>query len=116
MTRIEGDGHRKTSRARGENQSLFREVNERIESAATKLGPTFTEFMCECADESCFEYVSMTLEEYAAVRERSTHFVVKPGHVYPDVEVVSGGAGDRFEVVEKLDVAAEVAEELDPRS
>ena len=35
------------------NESLFREVNERIGSTATKLSPMFTEFVCECADDSC---------------------------------------------------------------
>ena len=99
------------------NQSLFREVNERIESASTKLSPMFTEFMCECADETCFEHVSLTHHEYTSVREKgSAFFIVMPGHVIPDVERVVGGEAERYEIVEKLDLAAEVAAELDARS
>lgn len=110
-----------TSEARQEraarNESLFREVNERIEDAATKLSPTFTEFMCECSDEGCFERISLTLEEYASVRNRGpVYFVLTPGHENGDVERVVGGKGERYEIVEKQEVAAEVAAELDPRT
>jgi hypothetical protein len=43
-------------------------------------------------------------------------FMVTPGHVYEDIEKVVGGEADRYEIVQKEDVAAEVAAELDPRS
>jgi hypothetical protein len=110
------EGQQRPERA-ARNQSLFREVNERIESTATKFSPAFTEFMCECADDACFEYVSLTPEEYSSVRASSpVRFFVKPGHVYLDVERVVGGGADRYEIVEKVDEAAEVAAELDPRS
>jgi hypothetical protein len=110
-----------TSDARKEraarNESLFREVNERIEDAATKLSPMFTEFMCECADDECFEKVSLTLVEYTSVRESGpTYFVVRRGHSDPEVERVVGGEGDRYDVVKKLGAAAEAAIALDPRS
>lgn len=99
------------------NRSVFREVNERIESAATKLSPMFTEFMCECADDSCFEHVSLTSQEYSSVRKMGpVFFIVKPGHVLRDIEHVVGGEADRYEIVEKEDVAAEVAAELGTRS
>ena len=99
------------------NQSLFREVNERIDSAATQLSPMFTEFMCECADDSCFEHISLTSQEYSSVRTMGpVFFMVTPGHVYQDIEKVVGGEADRYEIVQKEDVAAEVAAELDPRS
>ena len=98
------------------NESLFREVNERIEDTATKLSPMFTEFICECADDACFERVSLTLEEYTSIRKSGpTFFVVKPGHGRSDIERVVGGEGDRYEIVEKLGAAAEVATELNPR-
>ena len=77
----------------------------------------FTEFMCECADDSCFEHVSLTSEEYSSVRKMGpVYFVLKPGHEVPDIGRVVGGEADRYEIVEKQDVAAEVATELDPRS
>ena len=98
------------------NESLFREVNERIEDAATKLSPMFKEFMCECADDKCFEFVSLTLEEYTSIRNSGpTFFFVKPGHGNSDIERVVGGEGDRYEIVQKLGAAAEVATKLNPR-
>ena len=99
------------------NESLFRDVNERIKSTASNLSPMFTEFMCECADDSCFEHVSLTSEEYSSVRGMGpVFFIVTPGHEAADIERVVGGEADRFEVVEKQGVAAEVATELDHRS
>lgn len=99
------------------NESLFREVNERIESAATTLGPMFTEFVCECADDSCFVHISLTLQEYASVREMGpAFFIVEPGHANLEIERVVGGEADRYEIVEKQELAAEVATELDTRS
>ena len=99
------------------NESLFREVNERIGSTATKLSPMFTEFVCECADDSCFEHVSLTTEEYSSVRRMGpVFFIVRPGHEAAEIERVVGGEADRYEIVEKQDVAGEVATELDPRS
>ena len=98
------------------NESLFREVNERIGTTATKLSPMFAEFICECADDSCFEHVSLTSEEYSSVRRMGpVYFILKPGHEAADIERVVGGEGDRYAIVEKQDVAAEVATELDPR-
>ena len=99
------------------NESLFRDVNERIKSTASNISPMFTEFMCECADDSCFEHVSLTSEEYSSVRKMGpVFFIVRPGHEAADIERVVGGEADRFEIVEKQDVAAEVATELDHRS
>ena len=99
------------------NQSLFRDVNETIDSTATDASPMFTEFMCECADVSCFEHVSLTSEEYASVRKMGpVYFILKPGHEDPHVERVVGGEADRYQIVEKQEVAAKVAVELDPRS
>lgn len=99
------------------NESLFREVNERIGSTATKLSPMFTEFVCECADDSCFEHVSLTSEEYSSVRKMGpVYFILKPGHEVADIERVVGGEAERYEIVEKQDVAAKVAADLDPRS
>ena len=99
------------------NESLFREVNERIDSARSGVSPMFTEFMCECADDSCFEHVSLTSEEYSSVRRMGpVYFILRPGHEATDIERVVAGQGDRYEIVEKQDVAAEVAVELDPRS
>jgi hypothetical protein len=100
------------------NQSLFREVNEQIERVSRTSGLTFHEFSCECADESCTESIPLTIQEYEHIRRIPTHFAVKPGHVYSDLErvVETDGEGTRFVVVEKFGQAGLTAVELDPRS
>jgi hypothetical protein len=110
------DPHDRHERA-ARNQSFFREVNEKIESLSRDSSATFHEFACECADTDCVEKLPLTLEEYEYVRRVPNHFLVKPGHVYRDVErvVETDGTGTRFEVVEKLGEAGKVAVVLDPR-
>ncbi len=98
------------------NESLFRRVNERVEEVSKAFNSILedADFFCECADVECMEKIRMTLPEYEALREVSTHFAVKPGHVLPDDErVVDERAG--YVVVEKHGVAGERAAELDPR-
>jgi hypothetical protein len=100
----------------GRNESLFREVNERI----AEVNQTFqvdgrTEFLCECSREECKEPVSISLEEYEQVRQSPTSFIVLPGHEDESVERIVE-ANDRYMIVEKVGDAAEEAEDLDPRS
>ena len=73
----------------GENQALFRDVNERI---------------------------MLTLEEYQELRANATHFAVVADdqHVVPEAERIVE-KHERFWVVEKVGEAAEAAEELDVR-
>src|SRR5215210_3656738 len=61
------------------NQSLFREVNERIETLQMGWGePIHIEFVCECYDDACSLPLTMKRVEYAAVRQDSLSFVVLP--------------------------------------
>jgi hypothetical protein len=96
------------------NQSLFREANERIEALRGRPPSMFFEWVCECCIEGCTDTISLTTAEYEDVRRHANRFAVGPGHVDPAVERVVS-ATDRYEVVEKLERAAEVAERLDPR-
>jgi hypothetical protein len=99
------------------NQSVFRDVNERIEKISENFDlktPMF-DFVCECAHVTCQERLLMTEAEYEAVRRVPTHFAVKPGHEIADVEEVVDGT-ERYVVVAKLGVAGEMAMKLDPRS
>jgi hypothetical protein len=95
------------------NQSVFREVNERIEEFRSTAS-AFVEFVCECALERCAEHVSLTLEEYERIRLDSNRFFVLRGHVLARVERVVEET-DRYVVVSKLGGGASVAAELDPR-
>jgi hypothetical protein len=102
-----------------ENQSRFRQYNERIEAhnaAHTWVDPPYPDWICECARVECTLPVRLTIAEYEAVRADPTRFLVGPSdkHVFPDVERVT----DRYErywVVEKLGEAAHVSETLDSR-
>jgi hypothetical protein len=102
----------------GEMQSLFRDVNERINATrrSRAVWVPVSEWVCECADETCSERIMMTPEEYEAVRADSLHFVVVPSqaHVYPEAERIVE-EHERYWVVEKLREAAEVAEQNDVR-
>lgn len=94
-------------------QSLFREVNERIEEI-TQANETNGEVLCECADRECTATIPLTVDEYEAVRLFPTHFFVVPGHVNRRIERVIGENG-RYAVVEKFDEAGVTAVKLDPR-
>ena len=73
------------------NQSLYREVNERIEDlnkrfdAALSAGATW---VCECADSRCSEPMELTMGEYEELRSHPNRFAVLPGHVLEKVEHV----------------------------
>lgn len=98
------------------NQSLFREVNERLQELATdfqEIAGTSV-FACECADLGCVKQIDMTLDEYEAVRSDSNRFLVAPGHVVPDVERVVGES-DRYVIVAKIGEGATIAVQADPR-
>jgi hypothetical protein len=99
----------------GRNEALFREVNERIREVAGRFGPDRYDFLCECADPGCAARIRLALPDYERVRGDGRRFLVVAGHELPSVERVVA-EGDGFVVVEKVEEAAEVAEELDPRS
>jgi hypothetical protein len=94
------------------NQSLYREVNEQIE----RLRGTATsiDFVCECTLDDCAESITMTSEEYEAVRNGANLFLVNPGHIDDVAERVVVD-GERFQLVEKMGAGADVAARLHPR-
>ena len=112
---------RKSRRAK--NETLFREVNERVEEVTTGLRAVgFGEdegvligFVCECGQEDCSEQLEVRHAQYELVRSDARRFVVLPGHENPDIERVVDRQGHYF-VVEKVGEAAEIAVERDPRS
>jgi hypothetical protein len=100
-----------------QNEAFFRSVNERIRDLADRHGsdPHEYEFLCECSDTACVERVTLSLDEYEAVRADATRFVLADGHSDTTIERVVETAPDHV-VVEKVGVAGEVAEALDPRA
>ena len=74
----------------GLNESLFREVNERVKDVNETFN-VFTEqvdIVCECGDAKCTERIVLRAEEYESVRSNAEHFAVAPGHLAADVEHV----------------------------
>jgi hypothetical protein len=102
----------------GLNESIFRQVNEQIESLNRDLGTDGTTMtvICECADGECTERLQIRVSEYEKVRADPRRYVIVPGHELPEFESVVESR-DGYDVVEKVDgTAAALAEETDPRS
>jgi hypothetical protein len=97
------------------NEAFFRAVNEGIAEASEKFESEEAEFLCECGDAHCIHRVEVPLEEYEAVREHPTRFIVRHGHVENRIEEVVTGRR-RYVIVEKVDrVAARIVRRLNPR-
>ena len=109
-----------TQRRIAENEAMFRQANERIESfAETSIAFPQTEtigFICECGNVDCDAHLYLTHEQYEALRRNPLRFAVLPGHVMEGAEKVGGGLGEAI-VVEKVGSAAkQVVLSEDPRT
>jgi 3,4-dihydroxy-2-butanone 4-phosphate synthase len=95
------------------NQSLFREVNERIAALSNRFAPDVPTngFVCECLDMGCADTIQLTPAEYERLRADDNQFVVVPGHEDSAVEQVVA-ATDHYLVVKKLGAGGALAEEL----
>jgi hypothetical protein len=98
------------------NESLFREVNERIAESAERFDADETRFVCECADPACTERVDATLEEYEQVRKDGATFLVVNGHEDARAEAVVHAEGDRAVVEKQHPLVEPLVRELDPRA
>jgi hypothetical protein len=106
------------------NQSLMREVNERIQHLAVgkESSSIFeelrlarrVELACECLDVTCVEMVTLTVAEYEAIRADSNSFFVLPGHEVSEVEETVRSE-EHYVVVSKFAPGDAVAKKLDPR-
>jgi hypothetical protein len=106
----------KKQRRAAANEATIRDVNEGIERGqwpGEEDSPVG--FRCECARLGCNQLVELTVREYEAIRANPRRFVLVPSHEFPGVETVVE-ARPGYIIVEKLDQAAEVAEQHDPRS
>ncbi len=100
-----------------ENESRFREINERLEADLKRIPDDGAEanFICECGRADCTEVVGMTLEDYEHVRQDPLLFAIVPGHEFEDAEdVISTTAA--FAIVRKKPATAGLVERTDPRT
>jgi hypothetical protein len=105
-------------RRMGENEVIFREVNERVRETSETFSVTTgeAEFVCECGTASCVERIRLPLADYEAIRAEPTQFLILPGHEQPDIESVVR-RGPTYAVVRKnRGEVEELAIETDPRS
>ena len=103
----------------GENEALFRAVNEEVRALDARFGARprteHVTILCECGRADCMEHLELRPEEYEEVRDAGTLFAIKPGHEEPDVEDVIGRR-ERYWTVRKHEgEPAELARAEDPR-
>ena len=102
----------------GLNETLFREVNERLEELAQGFAhtPQKLDLICECGNATCASRVEMDREEYEQVRSDSATFAIVKGHAIPDIEEIVERRR-AYDVVRKIaDEAEKIAEKTDPRT
>ena len=99
-----------------DNESRFREINERLRSDLRALPDDATpvDFVCECGHVDCTDPVRLTLAEYEGIRASPLDFAVAPGHDLGDVEDVVD-VTDRFARVRKHPESAPIVRATDPR-
>ncbi len=119
LTMTSRDGSDKTAEVIARNDAIFRDANERIEAFAEAVeakehGPL--PFLCECADLTCTEIITLTGSEYEALRRDPRRFATVPGHEGDEDWARVAEENDRYATIEKLGHAADVAAGLDPRS
>jgi len=97
-------------------EAVFREVNEAIARTAATLDTDEAAFVCECSELQCAQRVTADLDDYEAVREHATRFILAPGHAQESVERVVEET-PHYSVVEKVErrVAA-IVRALNPRA
>lgn len=101
----------------GENEGLYRLVNERIKAISADVAAPGGEFsvVCECAFLDCKTQIGIRPHVYEKARAHSDQFIVLRGHQLDDIETVVEDHG-RFVVIAKTpEEARKMAEEMDPR-
>ena len=103
----------------GSNHLLFRAGNERLKKFNEEWfgqAPPRGGWVCECANDTCLQYIEMTTSEYEVLRHDGARFFVAPSeeHVWPDVERVIERR-DGYWIVETLGHAQHIARHTSPR-
>jgi hypothetical protein len=87
------------------NQRTFQDANQRLHDVVETQLPESKSvaFICECADDQCFERVEVGLAQWQAVADQPYYFLIVAGHPRVDGEHVIDTLGP-FEIVSKADV------------
>jgi len=78
----------------GENEALFREINEQARTLTSSFSVASDDLkvVCECGAPRCLDEILVPLAEYARIRDDPTLFLIKPGHDLPETETVTAKA------------------------
>jgi hypothetical protein len=75
-------------------RALLRAVNEQVTRiGASADGQIEFDYVCECADSTCFTSVRLPRSIYARITATAGWFVVAEGHGTPEEHVVEDGPG-----------------------
>jgi hypothetical protein len=102
----------------GDNEALYRLVNEQIQDLNEAFGPAVDDFavVCECGRLDCQEQITVTRRAYEEIRADPARFILKPGHGMEDVEAVVDSRDDYGVVAKKPGEPERRAIRTDPRS
>ena len=100
----------------GENEALFREINEqaRTLTSAFSIASDDLKVVCECGAPRCLDEILVPRAEYARVRDDPTLFIIKPGHDLPETETVIAKARRHWIVRKDPGLPAAIARATDP--
>lgn len=62
-------------------------------------------FICECSNLDCAEYIALSITQYEAFHERRDRFIVHEGHIASTVEKLTDQR-DGYAIVEKFELNA----------
>jgi hypothetical protein len=78
------------------NEMAFRDYNNRrvaVEQQAVAVGEDIQQelvpFVCECGSADCIGALMVTVDQYEAAHSTPNRFLVKPEHIYLDVEFLA---------------------------
>lgn len=102
----------------GQNEALYRLVNEQIEGVNDEFGAVDDHFavICECGHLECQERITVKRSAYEEIRSDPAQFILKPGHDADEVEDVIESTGEYNVVAKRPGTPARVASQTDPRT
>ena len=91
-------------RRREENQRTFQAANQRLHDVVEGRLPESKRvaFICECADDECFEPMEVGPSEWKNIAEKTDCFLIVAGHPRVEGEQVVDTLGP-YEIVSKAD-------------
>ena len=100
------------------NETVFRDMNEWAEKendVRYGVERPIDHYLCECSDRRCTQPISLTRNEYEAIRAVPVRFAIALNHENPEIDLVLR-ENDRFATVEKfLGAGAKIARATNPR-